>query len=153
MITITNTADTDRTRRQALERHRRDTHPGCVVCDPTNPFGLNLRCEPDGDGRVAARFNPEPWMAGYDGRVHGGVVSALLDGAMTQCLFAHDVVAVTAVMHIRFRRPAPLDRELDICAWIDRQDKRRHRVKAELRDDSRVIAEAEALFMPMSDEP
>jgi acyl-coenzyme A thioesterase PaaI-like protein len=152
MTTNTNTADTDRIRRQALDRHRRETHAGCVVCDPSNGQGLNLRCEPDGDGRVTARFRADAWMAGFPGRVHGGIVSMLFDGAMSQCLFAHDIVAVTAVMHLRFRRPVPLDSELHVSAWIEHSDATRYELKAELRHDGRVLAEAEALFTPQPDE-
>lgn len=148
MDTNTNTAGTDRIRRQTLDRHRRETHRGCVVCDPSNAQGPNLRCEPDGDRRVTARFRAESWMAGFPGRVHGGIVSMLLDGAMTQCLFAHDIVAVTAVMHLRFRRPVPLDSELRVSAWIEHSDATRYELKAELRDADNLLAEAEALFTP-----
>jgi acyl-coenzyme A thioesterase PaaI-like protein len=35
--------------------------------------------------------------------LHGGVISSILDGTMTNCLFAHGTVAVTAELRVRFR--------------------------------------------------
>jgi len=90
-------------------------------------------------------------MAGFAGRMHGGVVSALLDGAMTQCLFAHDDQAVTAVMHLRFRHPAPLDRELQVRAWIDRSGPHRYSLRARLSDAGLLIVDAEATFISPPD--
>ncbi len=149
--TNTNTADTDLHRQRTLDERRRLLHVGCIVCDSGNPNGLNLRCESDAEGCVTARFQPQPWMVGFTGQLHGGVVSALLDGAMTQCLFAHDELAVTAVMHIRFRQPAPLDRELQVRAWIDHGDLHRHHLRAQIRDVDCLVAEAEAPFIPRPD--
>lgn len=152
MTTSTNIANTDQQRRLSLDKHRSHSHPGCVVCDPSNPYGLKLLCHPDGEGRVSARFQPQPRMVGFTGQLHGGIVSALLDGAMTQCMFACDEQAVTAVMHIRFRHPVPLNRELQVFAWIEQSDRPRHQLKAELHDDGRLLAEAEALFMSRPDD-
>lgn len=150
MTTNTNIADTEARRQRILDQHRR-AHAGCYVCDPDNPHGLNLRCRPDGENRVVATFRPKPWMAGFQHQMHGGIVSALLDGAMTQCLFAHDQLAMTAVMHLRYRRPVPLDRELHVCAWIDRSEHARHQLRAELRDGEQLLADAEATFTSLSD--
>ena len=57
--------------------------------------GLGLRFEPQADGSVAAYFACAPNYQGYPGRLHGGVVSMLLDAAMTNCLFARGIQAVT----------------------------------------------------------
>ena len=108
-----------------------------------------MRCQPDGKGKVSTRFKPESWMSGYPRQLHGGLVSTLLDGAMTQCLFAQNVQAVTAVMHTRFRRPAPMDRKLSVSAWIEHSYGRRHRVRSQLHDGDQLLAEAEAVFVDL----
>jgi len=86
--------------------HMRDaSHADCVACSTDSVLGL--RCSARPDGSVATVFQPAPWMAGYDGLLHGGIVAAALDAAATQCLFAHGIEGLTALLRIRYRRPAP----------------------------------------------
>lgn len=142
MPTSTTIADDRR-----LDAVRLREHPDCVACSASNALGLKLRCRVTAPGRVEACFTARSWMAGYPGCVHGGVVSALLDSAMTQCLFAHAASGVTAVLRVRFRRPVPLNRQLDVAAWIERRGGRQHRLRARLCDAGVVLADAEALFV------
>ncbi len=151
MNTSTNTADTKQDRQRALDHHRQTQHPACVVCDPANPFSLNLNCKADDHGGVSSRFEPKPWMAGFTGQLHGGIVSALLDGAMTQCLFAQNTKAVTAVLHTRFRKPVPIDQALQVRAWLKDTDGKRHQLKAELHLNDALLADAEATFLSIED--
>lgn len=86
-----------------LERTRRAAHPLCVVCGQSHKCGLGLRFSLRDDGSVEARLQCREAYQGYEGVVHGGITSALLDGAMTNCLFAHGTVAVTGEMTVWFR--------------------------------------------------
>lgn len=90
-------------------------------------------------------------MVGYEGRLHGGIISALLDGAMTQCLFAYEIQAVTAVMHTRFRQRIPLNESLQVKAWIDHSSGSRYQLKGQLLCRGQVLADAEALFLSTQD--
>ena len=76
-----------------------------MVCSPANPQGLQVRFEVLANGSTQVRFACENAYEGYPGIIHGGVLSALLDGAMLHCLFARNQPAVTAELSMQFRHP------------------------------------------------
>jgi uncharacterized protein (TIGR00369 family) len=130
-----------------LNAVRTQVHPFCTVCSHSNPLGLGLEffCEPDGS--VSAAFLGHPALAGYEGVLHGGVIAALLDGAMTNCLFARGLTAMTAELNIRYRKPAVIGKEMRLRAWITRSAPPLHLLAAELKQGNHVGAAATAKFM------
>jgi hypothetical protein len=77
-------------------------HRWCLMCASDNPLSLGLTFRADGDGAVYGSFQSHAGLQGYDGYIHGGVISALLDSVMTHCLFHSGVRAVTGELNIRF---------------------------------------------------
>ena len=130
-----------------LEQLRRQRHAGCFACDPQAERGLKLRCDARPDGVVVGEFEPREWMRGFDDRLQGGIVATLLDSAMTQCLFAQGIAAVTASLEVRFRHPATLLGPLQVRAWLDDQRHDVYCLRAELRRDGQRIATATARFV------
>ena len=124
----------------------RSCHPACMVCGERNKSGLGLRFEPQADGSVVAHFACAPDYQGYPGRLHGGVVSMLLDAAMTNCLFARGIQAVTGRLNIRFRHPVKLGANAVIHAWMVEQYPPLYVLKAELAQEGKVCALADAKF-------
>ncbi|MEJ2744513.1 MAG: PaaI family thioesterase [bacterium] len=122
-------------------------HTNCLMCGSRNPFSLGLRFHTREKGRVWARFKAKSRFQGYDGILHGGVISALLDAAMTHCLFQRGVKAVTGDMRVRFLKPISCGTELQVCAWPVSITPPLYRVAAELVLGLRVMAKAEAKFM------
>jgi uncharacterized protein (TIGR00369 family) len=57
-------------------------------------------------------FVPQSDHQGYDGVVHGGILAALLDDAMANCLWLRGVAAVTAKMVLRYREPVQVGTRL-----------------------------------------
>jgi acyl-coenzyme A thioesterase PaaI-like protein len=108
---------------------------------------LNLTFHPVGDRAVATRFRANDGLQGYDNIVHGGVVAALLDAAMTHCLFHRGVRAVTGDLRVRFVTSILCDRTLDIKAWLLVSRPPLYRVRSEIAVDGQVAAWAEAKFM------
>ena len=51
--------------------------------------------------------------------LHGGIVATLLDGAMTNCLFAQGIRALTADLRVRYRSPVFAAEELTVRAWLE----------------------------------
>jgi len=133
-----------------LERTRRTAHPSCIVCGRADECGLGLRFSVQQDGGVVAHFACRRHLQGYEGILHGGIVSALLDGAMTNCLFAHGITAVTGEMTIRFRHPIRLRTAVTVCGRIARSQWPLHVAEAQIVQDGRVMAKARGKFMERS---
>ncbi|RPI62864.1 MAG: PaaI family thioesterase, partial [Planctomycetaceae bacterium] len=86
---------------------------------------------------------------GYEDVLHGGVISSLLDGAMTNCLFAHGIVAVTAELVVRFRHPVAIDVPVSVIGRIVSSSPPLHITEAKVIQDGVVMAVAKAKFMEM----
>lgn len=102
---------------------------------------------PRDDGGVEAHFSCASEFQGYDGVIHGGVISTVLDAAMTNCLFAHDVTAVTAELHVRFRHPVCADEPAVIVARLLRATPPLFVVEAELLQADQCKATCRGKFM------
>jgi uncharacterized protein (TIGR00369 family) len=138
---------TIRPAQDVLERTRRAAHPLCIVCGQANGCGFGLHFSLRNDGGVEARFQCKVHFQGYEGLLHGGITSSLLDGAMTNCLFAHGIVAVTAKMTVRFRHPIALGAPLVVRACVTRSQAPLHVVEAQVIQDGQVKAKATGKFM------
>jgi hypothetical protein len=79
-----------------LEATGNSEHAQCLFCGKQNPIGFKLAFHARGDGSVHAVFPCERPLQSYPETLHGGVIAALLDSAMTNCLFSKGVIAVTA---------------------------------------------------------
>ena len=132
---------------ELLEATRHDMHPRCMVCGRPGPAGLGLEFRLLSDGSVTADFDCAANFEGYGGMLHGGVVSAIADGAMTNCLFAHGIAAVTAELNVRFRHPMELGTPLSVTARITRRTEPLFLVEAELTQAGRLKAKATGKFM------
>ena len=76
----------------------------CFACGPRNQSGLHLVFERDGE-RVTTTFEAREEHQGFPGYVHGGVISALLDEAMSRVSLLENRWTITAGMDLRFRLP------------------------------------------------
>ena len=134
--------------RQTLLGDTRDAmHPHCVVCGKGCAIGLGLDFVVQADGSVRAEFACSKAYEGYRGILHGGVISSLLDGAMTNCLFAHGIVALTAELVMRFRHLVATDMPVSVVGRIIRSTVPLHFMEAQLVQDGVVMAVAKAKFM------
>ena len=130
-----------------LKTARVKAHPFCLVCSQSNPMGLGLEFVAQEDGSVSASFLGHPGLEGFEGVMHGGMIASLLDGAMTNCLFAHGYVAMTGELNVRFREPVVIGEEMLIRAWIEHSHSPLHLMKAELKQQGCVRATASAKFV------
>jgi acyl-coenzyme A thioesterase PaaI-like protein len=122
----------------------------CVVCGQDNPRGLRIRYEPADGGAVKATWNPEPCWEGFEGVVHGGIVSTVLDEAMSKAVAACGCEALTAELRVRFRRPVTAAGGYRIRGWVVDRLKRRIRTEAELSGpDGAECAHAWAVFLSL----
>ncbi len=135
-----------------LQSLRSEAHPFCLVCSQANPLGLGLEFDLNEDGSVSSTFHGHSALEGFSGLLHGGVIASLLDGAMTNCLFAHGHAAVTAELNVRYHHPVVIGNPITVRAWIQKSHARLrlHLLEAELSQDDQVKAQARAKFMDRS---
>lgn len=128
-----------------IRRCREHTH--CLLCGNRNPRSLRLRFRCGDDGVVRAVFRANPQLQGYEGIIHGGIIAALLDAAMTHCLFQHKVQGITGDLHVRYVHSVPCDADINIRAWLVSCRRSLYRLKAEIESQNKIAAWAEATFM------
>lgn len=121
-------------------------HPYCVVCGRQNETGLGMHFTEMLDGSVRATFPCNRRFQGYTDRLHGGIIAMLLDAAMTHCLFAKGVEAVTARFDLRYRKPVRVDRQATIIARLDSAYPPLFRLSSQLTQEDVVCVTADAKF-------
>lgn len=128
-----------------LEQTRERHHPLCVVCGQGDGLAMQFAVQPDGS--VEAKFDCPDSFQGYKGQLHGGIISSLLDGAMTNCLFARGIDAATAELIVRFRHPVTIGVPLTVVGKISRSRPPLHFMEAQVLQGQEVMACATAKFM------
>ena len=89
----------------------------CFVCGENNPIGLKLKFREEND-KYLADFMPTTNYQGYDGVLHGGIVSTLIDEITAGYMYYKGYKAVTAKLEVRFRKPTPIGEKLTVQGEI-----------------------------------
>jgi uncharacterized protein (TIGR00369 family) len=145
---VTSTRETESINRKLAVR---EDH-WCFGCGRQNPIGLKLSFYEDGE-QVCAPWTPAREHQGYEGIVHGGLISTVLDEVMGWAIYVRKLWAVTGTMNVRFRKPVRVSEPLTARAWVESVTGRKVDVRAQLiRDsDGQVLADATALFIRVSE--
>ena len=125
---------------------------GCFGCGRLNPRGLRLsfRSLPAGEGEgVWAPFTPHAELEGYEGVVHGEIVSTVLDEVMAWALYRRGIWAVTTRMTVTFRRPVEVGVPTRAIGCVVAERGRITETTAELRraGDGLLLATATGSFV------
>jgi len=137
------------TTRKAGNRLRAVPQPSCFVCGHDNLYGLRIRYQQESAGAIVAVWSPTSQLEGFRGIVHGGVVSAVLDEAMSKAVTAR-CEALTAELRVRFRRQVASGATFIIRGWIARRTKRKIETEATLTSpDGTEHAHAWAVFLAL----
>jgi acyl-coenzyme A thioesterase PaaI-like protein len=108
----------------------------CFACGAENPHGLHLQFGPDTDGAVAAEWTPLSHFEGFQGIVHGGVISTVLDEAMSKAVAARGWQALTCDLRVRLRVHVEVGSRMMVRAWVVEKNRRRVLTEASLTDDT-----------------
>jgi uncharacterized protein (TIGR00369 family) len=124
----------------------------CFACGQKNPIGLKLKFDWDGQ-EVKAKFTPGEYHQGWAGLVHGGIMSCLLDEAMSYAALYSGVNSLTARMQTRFKRPLPIDEPLTVTGSVTKKTRRLVETKAELKlaDDTLVAESTATMYIFMAE--
>lgn len=115
----------------------------CWICGEKNKGGLQLRFDLDKRAKtIQASYTPTETYQGYDGIVHGGIISALLDEAMAKLAFELGYNTVTAILNVRFKNPAKVKERVTVRGEITQANRRLVLAKASIHgEDGTLIAE------------
>jgi len=122
-------------------------HAQCMLCGSEHPRGFRLVFDTHADGHVEAQFSCDRLYQGYTGYLHGGVIAALLDSAMTNCLFAKGRVALTGELSVRFLKPVIVNRSAVVSARVVESLAPLFKMNGDVRQDGVIMARATAKFM------
>jgi uncharacterized protein (TIGR00369 family) len=126
------------------EKNSISEYRNCFVCGQGNARGLKLELRNIG-GTAEADFTPDRSLEGYDGVVHGGIVSALLDEVMVwSAFYTTGFHAVTAELSVRFVRPLRVGVACRVLGSVRENKGRLILTEASIEDESgAVLARAE----------
>lgn len=126
------------------------TH-GCFVCGESNPVGLKLRFQTDGQ-KVQTHFVPAAEHAGFRHTVHGGIVGTVLDELMVwACAVRTRRFSYCGELTVRFIGPLRPGQGVTATGELvaDRRGKM-FEAKAEIRDEAGVVlATATGKYLPI----
>ena len=126
----------------------------CVGCSPDNPRGLRIKSYWVGDLETMCSYQPQPHMAaGPESILNGGIIATLVDchAVCTAISYAtrlaggaagQDTMFATASLNIRYRRPTPIDRPVEVRARIVGVAERRTVLECTLSSEGTICAEA-----------
>lgn len=87
----------------------------CIVCGLENPASLRAVFYETENNEVVSVFTPNSLVQSYPNRMHGGMITAILDETIGRAIsIGHEetVWGVTMEINTRYHRPVPLDVEL-----------------------------------------
>jgi len=123
----------------------------CLVCGLKNPFGLHTAFYELDNREILAVFKPRDEHQSYPGRLHGGIISTILDEAIGRAIMMHaedEVWGVTVDLKVRFKKPVPLDQELRVVGRITKDSSRFFEGTGELLlEDGAVAAEGHGKYL------
>ncbi|HPT24962.1 MAG TPA: PaaI family thioesterase [Bryobacteraceae bacterium] len=124
-------------------------YAGCFACGPDNPKGLHMAFNIPTPGRAEIQWTPSGPYEGYPGILHGGIVSTVLDEAMSKAVTSEVKLVMTAELKVRFRAPVESGVPLTVSGWIVKRGRRLIEAEASIvGPDGVEHAHGWATFLP-----
>jgi len=120
----------------------------CFACGKQNPIGLKLNFTMEGDV-CRTEFIAGEEHQGWNGYMHGGLISTLLDETMAWWLWMKNISSMTADMQIRYSLSVPVKTKLVVESWCEEEKKGRlyHMAGRIVLPGGKVAARAKAKFL------
>lgn len=145
-----------------MPRAMQDIMPNrCYGCGAHNHQGLQIKSYWAGNDVVCA-WRPKPHHIGHPGILYGGMIASVVDChcIWTAVAYAHRASGVeisearrfqyvTACLKVDFRKPVPIDGEVDLRARVKEFSERKALVACTVTSGGIVCAEAEVLAVRM----
>lgn len=124
----------------------------CIICGLDNELGVKAPFYNMEDGSVVSLFRFLPEHQSYPGRVHGGLIAAMLDELGLRALWAADnaAFAVTTSLETKYRKPVPYSEPLKGRAYIISNSPMFVKSRAEIYDmKGNLLANADLKYIKL----
>ena len=127
----------------------------CIICGLDNEFGVRAAFYNMEDGSVMTKFQYHPNHQSYPGRVHGGLITAMLDELGLRGLWAYHGgeekdFGVTINLTTNYRKPVPYAADLIAKGVVVRETSRFVVVESQLMDmEGTVLADGTIKYIKL----
>jgi len=129
------------------DHHWARTNPACIVCGSANPKGLQIGFYLQANS-ICANWIPTGDWESFQNIIHGGIISTVLDEAMSKAIMAHNWEALTVDLRVRFRGRVTPGELLLVCGWVVARQRRKILTEATLTtSEGKERAHAWATFL------
>ncbi|MCF0205921.1 MAG: PaaI family thioesterase [Bacteroidales bacterium] len=125
----------------------------CIICGMDNPASVKGMFYEMENGELRGLFRFGDQHQSYPGRVHGGVISAMLDELIGRAIWIPepDSNGVTMTLTIKYRRVVPINTNLRGVGRITQNSARGFSGVGEIYDmDGNLLAWAEGTYRKLS---
>jgi len=124
----------------------------CFVCGTQNPVGLKLNFHYDEENQEMVANTTFPLhFQGWQGVLHGGLISTVLDEIMIKAIAHKGLKCVTAELNTRFKKPALLKNHFTIKGKFIQMNRRVITAQGSILDsDNTTIATANGKFITVT---
>lgn len=119
----------------------------CFVCGEENTHGLRARFFVREDGAVISEYKADDRFVGYAEVLHGGILASLLDEVMIKAVLKDDIIAVTASMEIKFKKPVYVGQTIKLSGRVTRNKNRIFKTQGLAEVDETVVASASGTYI------
>lgn len=101
---------------------KQDVSKYCFVCGTDNQESLHTKFYELENGELMSISTPTPTHQSYPDRVHGGIISSVLDEVIGRAIMILEPEAwgVTVELNVKYKKPVPLNKPIKTVARITR---------------------------------
>jgi acyl-coenzyme A thioesterase PaaI-like protein len=117
-----------------------------AVGGATNPTSVDVNVRFEGE-EVIATVVLRRAFEGAPGRAHGGIVAAAFDDVTGFVIGLLHEPAFTGELTVRYVKPVPVDKPLEMRARLRGRERRKLFIEAEARDGEELVATCHAIYI------
>lgn len=119
----------------------------CFACCPTNPFGLKMEFNEDGD-EVVCIWEPGTNYQSWIGTLHGGIQATLLDETGGWIISRKlQTTGMTTHLNVRYKTSVPVGKgPVEIRARLKEMKRNFAFIDAEIRHEGKVCTTCEMIY-------
>lgn len=124
----------------------------CLICGVENEAGLKAPFYEMEDNTVISLVTFKEIHQSYPNRVHGGMISCLLDEIIGRAIWISEpnMWGVTMNLNVKFRKPVPYNEQLKAIGKITNIKSRTFEGEGKILDNNgNVLATAEAVYFKL----